>query len=83
MRICKDCGGKLPEGCSDKRRFCDACIDKHKRISREREVERRRKEREFKEMNPPKTLSDLAREAKEMGMSYGQYMAWRRDRSSG
>ena len=76
MKNCRDCGAPLPAGSGEKRRFCDACITRHKQESGERKREARRlaREREAAKRNM-KTLSQVAREAAEHGVSYGVYVS--------
>ena len=61
---CQDCGGDLPAGSCTKRRFCDECVNRHKREgwARKREAERLRKAREQRQTTPapkePRTLKE-------------------------
>lgn len=69
MRTCLDCGGALPEGSSVKRKYCDECIDKHKREgwARKREAERQRKARQA---NYPKTVPKEPETLKKRDVAY-------------
>ena len=80
MRQCKDCGKPLPEGSGDRRRYCPHCVDAHKARSNEIRNERRRAEREAERARRElPTLAELQRQARAAGLSYGQYMARRRN----
>ena len=76
MRTCKDCGDPLPPDSSEHRKFCDECINRHKREGFVRRAEIRRIRKEQEQLHPAvKTLAEIQREAQAAGMSYGNYVA--------
>ena len=75
---CEICGVELPEGTYASRRFCIPCAYE-RRLQKQRERQRAargKKKTEKPKPEPPKarTLSEIAREAAEHGMSYGQWV---------
>ncbi len=85
-RKCVRCGEPLPEGCAKKRVFCDECRRQYQREyvaqnrsyirqqEREREARKRAAARAKAKESDPKSLSQLAREAHELQITYGKYM---------
>ena len=70
MRYCIVCGCEL-ESRHQNAKYCDGCRDVKKRM----ESKRRREEEKAKKRL--QNLDQLAREAREAGMSYGKYIASR------
>lgn len=64
QRICRDCGAPLPPGASMYRQLCDACLSPGKGTKKSRA-----KRKKYI------TLSQAARMAAELGMTYGQAVA--------
>lgn len=75
MPVCWECGEWFD---GDRRmRLCDRCRDKNKKRVRSRAQETERSPYDKKEAGKPvKSLDEMAREAREHGMTYGKYMLW-------
>ena len=75
--ICEMCHGPLPEGSSAWRKYCDACYRARRRQrDKERWDNQRKALKESTETKKPaKTITEIAREAAKLHMSYGQYVA--------
>lgn len=78
-RICPVCGGEVTD--RNRKYCCEACSKKgyiKKQIERNKERDQRLKEAQEKNTGrrrPESPLEELARKAREAGMTYGQYVA--------
>lgn len=78
MRVCMDCGEPLPKGCRSNKLRCAACQRvRHNAMTRELHRAEYRKEIMPAERKPTAalSLSDVARSAREAGLSYGKYVS--------
>ena len=78
MRTCLDCGEPLPENCGKNRLRCDACSrtrEKELCYIRHRDRNRKKKAQQKAQEKTSVSLSEIARKAKEAGVSYGEYVA--------
>lgn len=78
--ICQECKCVFTDENSTRRKKCDECIKKGKlrRKYRNRAYHKEQvwKKAEAERPKPEKSLSQMAAEAKEHGMSYGQYVLY-------
>lgn len=70
--ICPQCGARLPEGW--KVQLCEICNNQRKENARLRKVGERYRQ-EIKEKKVDETLDDMATEAHEKHLTYGQLQA--------
>ena len=79
-KLCALCGKALPEKVMGNRKYCDECKDAvakgrmydHRSLKMERRREEQNKPKAPK-VGEGKTLTQMAVEARELGLTYGQY----------
>ena len=75
MKTCKQCGKELP--LNTKRKFCgDECSTEHWRAYQKMYRETHKKKA------PVSSLAEVSKQAREHGMSYGEYMTYLKRRNT-
>lgn len=79
-KVCEMCGGPLPPEANSRRLFCDTCRRQRARQGEEehrslRNIQKAREKHKIPPKEPVKSLSQMAKEAHELKLTYGQYSA--------
>jgi len=79
MKLCQECGQPIEDTSGFLKRFCPACVRKHKSAAQQRHLKQVKAQKAMQQLTPPsKTIAEVQREAQALGMSYGQYVAMMR-----